>query len=90
MLHNTSRLDVSQGFIGGEDIMGAHSASPSSFFTPNREANENCDNSLIDLQGNNMFTQPGQTNMNEGLNKSTIDADNEFINRSLVDQQIIE
>ena len=48
--------------------------------------NECHDNSLMDLQGGNMFSQPaGQDVIADGLNKSTIDADNEFINRSLVD-----
>ena len=60
ILQNTSKLDVSQGgaIISADEIMNnAHSASPSSFFTPNTQANGNgqVDTSLIDLQGGNML-----------------------------------
>ena len=43
------------------------------------------------LQGGNMLGSQGDMNgANEGLNKSTIDEDNEVFNRSLVDQAVIE
>ena len=87
ILQDTSKLDVSQSCIGGDDVMRARSASPSSFLAPNRSRDENMDSGLMALQGGNMFGG-GQANMDEGtevLNKLTVDEDNEFINRSLVD-----
>ena len=34
---------MSQGFIGGDELMGNQSASPSSWLTPNKDMNDNQD-----------------------------------------------
>lgn len=91
IIHDTSKLGVSVGAIGMEEIFGARSASPSSFVIPN---DENANTSLSDLRGGgNMAQQLGQNQLifgNDGaLNKSTLDGDHEFINRSYVDTQEI-